>query len=137
MKYINPKILLLSLVLLLVLHILCGCTGNSNISNAVSEALDEAISTGDADNAGSASDADNTVVPGLEYLGYSRNAGSGGQFFYYRDTLTDVIYVLYREKAGYAGMGGLTVMLDPETGLPLTVARWAEFYNQKNTEVQP
>lgn len=77
------------------------------------------------------------VAVGMEYLGSCRGSHSYGMFYYYRDALTDVVYVQYREKTGYAGVGGLTVMLDPETGLPLTVARWEEFYNQKNTEVQP
>ena len=53
-----------------------------------------------------------------------------GYFVYYRDTVTDVLYIRYREKSGYAGMGGLIVMLDPETGLPLTYARYCELYEQ-------
>lgn len=73
----------------------------------------------------------------MEYLGYSAHNGSSATFYYYRDTITDVMYVLFREKDGYAGMGGLTVMLDPENGLPLTFARWQEIYNQKSTEVHP
>lgn len=65
---------------------------------------------------------------GMEYLGMSDCRYCN--FFYYRDTVTDVVYLWGRAKAGYAGMGGLTVMLDPETGLPLTFDRWEELYRE-------
>lgn len=108
------KIISFSLALLLILTLVSGC-GMTTSATAVS---------------------DEEITVGMEYLGYSK--GDHGKFYYYREALTDVAYVLYREKSGYAGMGGLTVMLDPETGLPLTNARWQEFYNQKvNTEETP
>ena len=54
-----------------------------------------------------------------------QHIASGGSFFaYYRDTITDVIYLL----SDVGDAGGLTVMLDPETGLPLTYARFVELY---------
>lgn len=65
---------------------------------------------------------------GMEYLGMFDS--SYCNFFYYRDTVTDVVYLWGRDKAGYAGMGGLTVMMDPETGLPLTFDRWEEMYRE-------
>ena len=40
---------------------------------------------------------------------------------------TDVIYL--QMQHGY-NMGGLTPMLDPETGLPLTFKVWNEKYNK-------
>lgn len=43
-------------------------------------------------------------------------------FYYYRDSVTDVMYLW--KVGGYKG--GLTTMLDPETGLPLTYARYME-----------
>lgn len=42
---------------------------------------------------------------------------------------TDVIYLKLSE--GYS-MGGLTPMLDPETGLPLTYKVWEAKYKNKN-----
>ncbi len=42
---------------------------------------------------------------------------------------TDVIYLKLSE--GY-GMGGLTPMLDPENGLPLTYKVWEAKYKNKN-----
>lgn len=50
-------------------------------------------------------------------------------FFYYRDVATDVMYVRASRKVMNAGLGGLTVMLDPETGLPLTYTRYMEIVN--------
>lgn len=54
--------------------------------------------------------------------------GKSGYFYYYRDLTTDVLYLRYGKKAGHAGIGGLTVMLDPETGLPLTYTRYMDLY---------
>lgn len=47
------------------------------------------------------------------------------KFYYYRDVKTDVIYICFEEYR----KGGLTAMLDPDTGLPLTYTRYMEFYN--------
>lgn len=52
-------------------------------------------------------------------------------FYFYKETITDVVYVRCLQKAGYAGAGGLTVLSDPETGLPLTYARYIEIYNNQ------
>lgn len=46
----------------------------------------------------------------------------GGRFQYYRDSVTDVMYLWC---AG-GNKGGLTTMLDPETGLPLTYSRYLD-----------
>ena len=43
--------------------------------------------------------------------------GISGPFKYYRDTITDVLYITYSS-------GGLTVMMDPETGLPMTYSQY-------------
>ena len=45
----------------------------------------------------------------------------------YRDVITDVIYVRYR---GFRE-GDLTVMLEPETGKPLTLTKYMEIYKAK------
>ena len=50
-------------------------------------------------------------------------------FTYYRDAITDVMYLCYYNYNG----GGLTVMLDPETGLPLTYVRFVELYENSVT----
>ena len=34
---------------------------------------------------------------------------------------------------GYAGAGGLSVMLDPDTGKPLTYTRYMEMYSTLNS----
>lgn len=44
---------------------------------------------------------------------------------YYRDITTDVLY-LWRKAAN---AGGFTIMLDPDTGLPLTYSRCKEIYD--------
>ena len=68
----------------------------------------------------------------MEYIGRSTKHG----FDYYRDTVTDVVYLLHQfnSKSSYAGAGGsgLTVMLDPETGLPMTYTRYMALYNAQN-----
>lgn len=56
--------------------------------------------------------------------------GDSGVYIYIRDVVTDVMYLKY--KGGYAG--GLTVMLDPETGLPLTYTRYIEIYEAASAE---
>ena len=55
-------------------------------------------------------------------------------FYYLRDKVTDVMYICYREKIAYSGMGGMTAMLDPESGLPLTYERYLELEAQKEDE---
>jgi len=64
---------------------------------------------------------DDVELFAMEYVGVDDH------FRYYRDTITDVIYIKY--ESGQAA--GLTVMLDPETGLPLTYMRYMELANQK------
>lgn len=56
---------------------------------------------------------------GLEYLGRSQDC------HYYRDVVTDVMYLYYNTLKA----GGITEMSDPETGLPLTYTRYLELQN--------
>ena len=58
-----------------------------------------------------------------------------GRISYYRDKVTDVLYmdVFCMIATGYAGAGGLTVMLDPDTGKPLTYTRYMEMYSALNS----
>ena len=46
-------------------------------------------------------------------------------FCIYRETTTDVLYVARGES------GGVTPMLDPETGLPLTYSVWQAKYRDR------
>ena len=48
-------------------------------------------------------------------------------FTYYRDKVTDVMYICYDEYDS----GGLLEMHDPNTGLPLTYEKYLEYQNEK------
>ncbi len=48
----------------------------------------------------------------------------------YRESSTDVMYVFYENQVSYGGMGGLTVMIDPQTGGPLTYENWKNNYQK-------
>lgn len=58
--------------------------------------------------------------------------GSSDCFYYYREKATDVLYIQCYE--GFSG--GLTVMLDPEKGLPLTYERYIELYDSLYPEIE-
>lgn len=66
---------------------------------------------------------DKTVSETEELFKLERIDGSYSGIGYYRDKVTDVMYV------GDRMVGNPTVMLDPATGLPLTYARYMEIYN--------
>lgn len=51
-----------------------------------------------------------------------------GPYDFLREEVTDVMYLRC------TSVSGLTVMLDPETGLPLTYARYIEIYETKDAE---
>ena len=57
-----------------------------------------------------------------------------GRITYYRNRVTDVLYmnVFCKNASGYAGAGGLTAMLDSDTGKPLTYARYMEMFSALN-----
>lgn len=69
-----------------------------------------------------ASEKKNRALFDMECVGENRKSGIS----YYKDAVTDVMYLRFCEMGGYGGSGGLTVMLDPESGLPLTYARYME-----------
>lgn len=56
---------------------------------------------------------------------------------YYRDKVTDILYMRVYYISGYAGSGagsgGLTVMLDPDSGKPLTYTRYMKMYSALNS----
>lgn len=57
----------------------------------------------------------------MEYI-----AKNGG-FYLYRCEVTDVLYIRFDTD------GGLTVMVDPDTGLPLTYTRYLELGSKEET----
>ena len=77
------------------------------------------------------SDPDSVLqAPEPIYGNYFQKVMSDGSAYYYRDYATDVMYILYANIAGYAGMGGLTVMLAPD-GTPLLYSEWLELINKE------
>ena len=66
--------------------------------------------------------AGNTERINFEYV---RTTG-GGNFAVYRETSTDVMYFRCNDVGG-----GVTVMLDPQTGGPLTYTNWLNNYANK------
>lgn len=46
-----------------------------------------------------------------------------------RETTTDSLFVKYKSHGYNALAGGLTQMMDPETGKPLTYTQWVNNYN--------
>lgn len=63
----------------------------------------------------------------FEYLGFEENPYFNEQFFYWRDTITDVVYVSYRRGAGNGSYGGFTPLLDAD-GTPIL---WNDIKNIK------
>ena len=66
-----------------------------------------------------------TVPFGMELVGGSLEE----RFSYYRDTVTDTIFVFCRSSTANSQGCGFTVMLDPESGKPLTYTRYMELAN--------
>ena len=75
------------------------------------------------------STAEPSVEERVEMAASMRRIAYSGDFTYYRDAITDVMYLDFHNP--YAG--GLTVMFDPETGLPLTYTRFVELYKNSVT----
>lgn len=65
-------------------------------------------------------------------LFYMERVGYDSNFEFYRDPVTDVLYLCL---SGYSETGVIT-MQDPETGLPLTYSRYMELYNQLSPNSQ-
>lgn len=71
----------------------------------------------------------------LEAVFSQSDPADRGRITYYRDKVTDVLYIkaFCTSATGYAGAGGLSVMLDPDTGKPLTYTRYMEMYSTLNS----
>lgn len=73
----------------------------------------------------------------LETVFSQSDPGNRGCIMYYRDKVTDILYMRVYYISGYAGSGagagGLTVMLEPGSGKPLTYTRYMEMYSALNS----
>ena len=100
-------------IVLIMLLTMCGCANSS--TNSLKSTSESSIE-----------------FPGeMEYLGQSDGytetfTKNTDTFYYYRDTVTDIMYVTFEEYY----KGGLSEMHDPETGLPLTYTRYLELAEQ-------
>lgn len=115
--------LIISLLLLSVLFVLNSCN-SSVVENPQSTSNPHPETTPSLPQ-------DESIEPfEIEQVGES----SDGNIDFFRDITTDVLYVRYADTRMYAGLGGLTIMLDPETGLPLTYTRYMELYKQSQAQ---
>lgn len=69
-----------------------------------------------------------TVLEDSGSFGMLLVAEGANGFMYYRDSVTDVLY-LWKDDFN---SGGLTTMQDPESGLPLTYARYMALNEEKS-----
>ena len=121
-KRFIPLMLILSIILTTCLT---GCDIAADIKQ-VNESLDEI-----ATNTSAKENTPESTLPELLPLTFEEIKTFTPSISVYRDVITDVMYIRYRDSGGYAGMGGLTVMLEPETGKPLTLTRYMEIYKEK------
>ena len=69
-------------------------------------------------------------IDGFDLDLVGRSEITGIRFYLYREPATDVVYIYESNH------GGLTPVLDPETGLPMTYAQYAEL-TDKQAETTP
>lgn len=100
------RLFCLLLLVVVMLTLFTGCTTGEKISSISEEIKAEATKNSLSETF--------VLVYGNKHV---------DTYFYYRDTVTDVMYVV---KDG-TQEAGLTVMLDPNTGLPLTYTNWLEY----------
>ena len=67
-------------------------------------------------------DSNEAEAPKVQTKWDMENIEDGWFFTIYREPVTDVMYIMYNGSSEV----GLTYMPDPETGGPLTYARWLE-----------
>ena len=108
-------------ILVLLMLALAGCSILKEEASAADTSETPAISVEEQ--------AEELQLFNIEYIAHS------GDFCLYRDKLTDVLFLCYDLRMGYSGAGGLTYMPDPETGLPLTYAKYLELKTNENTIV--
>lgn len=117
------SVIALTLVLAIAATIFVGCSQDPDPSSSVYSTIP---SDSSAQNSSSGLTEDEVLKQPFEMqqVGHSTSAN----FLYYRDTTTDVLYVWAASKSG----AGLTALLDPATGLPLTYTRYLELNATKN-----
>lgn len=107
MKKIVYKILSLVVITIVLIGCLSGC---------LQAPTGEPVTLGPLLDEGS-------YVEGMEPVEpFHGNGFRDENFVYLRDAVTDVMYVSFK----FMNAGGMTVMLEPETGLPLTYTRYLE-----------
>lgn len=111
--YRNAFMKIVSVVLMLALLLLAftGCTTPSPMASEITSALAEGREEEEA-------------MKNLPVFAFDEiDVRTSDQSAFYRDPVTDVIYVRF-----YARDGGFTWLADPDTGLPLKYDRFLEFY---------
>lgn len=82
------------------------------------------------------SDSSEIVAASSEVYFKMELVGTDGAFKYYRDAVTDQMFVQYNTgHSMYCYASGLTPMEEPETGLPLTYTRYTELCKLNSPEV--
>ena len=105
-------------ILVIILIGFCIVSGNMESSNTSAQNTN-IESTGKP-----AVETTNKLIPNSNFEMVSENELF---FTYYRDKVTDVMYICYDEYDS----GGLLEMHDPNTGLPLTYEKYLEYQNEK------
>ena len=100
------KVIIVTLIAITLIFTICGCDKNAQTPN----------------NDSSATENTQKVYMWFTYIGGS------GNFDFYKEDSTDVIYIYAYEGHGYGAGAAMSVMLDPETGFPLTYTKWVEKY---------
>ena len=107
-------------ILVIILIGFCIVSGNMESSNTSAQNTN-IESTGKP-----AVETTNKLIPNSNFEMVSENELF---FTYYRDKVTDVMYICYDEYDS----GGLLEMHDPNTGLPLTYQQYLEYQEQGNS----
>ena len=102
------KILLIALTIFLILS-MCACTNAPAPNNATNEP--DAV----------------YWIDGFDLDLVGRSEITGIRFYLYREPVTDVVYIYE------ANHGGISPVLDPKTGLPMTYTQYKALCNQSQT----
>ena len=77
----------------------------------------------------------NTVIVDRDDVGFEEVItfhDDGANYTYFREVATDVLYV-WRDPGSHYKMAGFSIMMDPQTGGPLTFENWANYLKEKTT----
>lgn len=101
-------------VVFILLAFLVGCTATTN---AIPPEEDDTVYV-DCDDVGS-----EEVITFYD---------DGANYTYFREVATDVLYV-WRDPSAHYKMAGFSIMMDPQTGGPLTYENWVKYLKEKNS----